>query len=124
MGAVTPLGESVGEVFKAQLEGRSGVSRVEHFNASRFPTTFAAQVKNFDLLKHLGVKEDRWANCGVNTRFALAAAKQALADAAERNEKTLELAGYEIKRSETTPEVPDQTIAPVGKDAVEPLPFD
>ena len=43
--------------------------------------------------------------------------QQALADAADRNEKTLEAAGYEIKRGETTPEVPDQTIAPVGKDA-------
>ena len=50
--------------------------------------------------------------------------EQALADAADRNEKTLEAAGYEIKRSESTPEVPDQTIAPAGKDQVEPLPFD
>jgi multiple sugar transport system substrate-binding protein len=50
--------------------------------------------------------------------------EQALADAADRHEKTLELAGYEIKRSDSTPEVPDQTIAPVGTDAVEVLSFD
>ena len=50
--------------------------------------------------------------------------QQALDDAAERHEQTLLAAGYEIKRSEKTPEVPDQEIAPVGKDAVEPLPFD
>lgn len=50
--------------------------------------------------------------------------EQALADAADRNEKTLEAAGYEIKRSDSTPEVPDQVIAPVGKDQVEALPFD
>jgi multiple sugar transport system substrate-binding protein len=50
--------------------------------------------------------------------------EQALADAADRHEKTLEAAGYEIKRSDATPEVPDQVIAPVGKDQVEALPFD
>ena len=48
--------------------------------------------------------------------------QQALSDAAERNEQTLERAGYEIKRGETTPEVPDQVIAPVGKDAVDRSP--
>jgi len=41
---------------------------------------FAAQVKEFDLGKYVKNPE-RWDNCGVNTRFALAAAKQALADA-------------------------------------------
>jgi multiple sugar transport system substrate-binding protein len=50
--------------------------------------------------------------------------QQALDDAAERNEQTLQAAGYEIKRSESTPEVPDTVVAPVGKDAVEPLSFD
>lgn len=50
--------------------------------------------------------------------------EQALADAADRNEKTLEAAGYEIKRGDSAPEVPDQVIAPVGKDQVEALPFD
>jgi multiple sugar transport system substrate-binding protein len=50
--------------------------------------------------------------------------EQALADAAERHEQTLMAAGYEIKRGDSTPEVPDQLIAPVGKDAVEVLPFD
>src|SRR5580700_6038974 len=78
MGAITPLGHSVQDLFQGQLEGKSGVSWIEHFNASRFPTRFAAQVKNLDLKKY--VREDRWANSGVNTRFALAAAKQALED--------------------------------------------
>jgi 3-oxoacyl-[acyl-carrier-protein] synthase II len=79
LGAITPLGHNVQDLFQAQLEGRSGVSHTEHFDASRFPTKFAAQVKNFDLKKF--VREDRWLNSGVNTRFALAAAKQALEDA-------------------------------------------
>ncbi|MCB1470598.1 MAG: extracellular solute-binding protein, partial [Rhizobiaceae bacterium] len=44
--------------------------------------------------------------------------EQALSDAAERNERTLERAGYEIKRGDSTPEVPDQVITPVGQDQV------
>jgi multiple sugar transport system substrate-binding protein len=50
--------------------------------------------------------------------------EQALTDAADRHERTLMTAGYEIKRSDNPPEVPDHVVAPVGMDKVEPLPFD
>jgi multiple sugar transport system substrate-binding protein len=50
--------------------------------------------------------------------------QEALDDAAERHEETFEDAGYEIVRSDETPEVPDTMIAPVGKDQVEELPTD
>ncbi len=80
MGAITPLGHSVGSMMDAQLAGISGVDRITHFDASKFPTTFAAQVKDFDLADHLEVT-DRWAHSGLNSRFAAAATKQALIDA-------------------------------------------
>jgi 3-oxoacyl-[acyl-carrier-protein] synthase II len=80
MGAVTPLGDSVGELFKALVEGRSGVGRIAHFDAHRFPTTFAAEVKGFDLGRWVKGPE-RFDDSGLNTRFALAAARQALDDA-------------------------------------------
>ena len=80
MGVVTPLGHSVDELFGAQLEGRSGISPIKLFDARHFPTKFAAQVKDFDLARH--VKDpSRWLNSGANSRFAAAAAQQALADA-------------------------------------------
>jgi 3-oxoacyl-[acyl-carrier-protein] synthase II len=80
MGAVTPTGHSVNDLFRDQLEGRSGIGPVTLFDARHFPTKFAAQVKNFDLARH--VKDpSRWANSGANSRFAAAAAQQALADA-------------------------------------------
>lgn len=44
--------------------------------------------------------------------------QEALSDAADRHERTLQRAGYEIVRGETTPEVPDQHISPVGVDEV------
>jgi 3-oxoacyl-[acyl-carrier-protein] synthase II len=80
MGTITPLGHGVEEMFRAACEGRSGVGPVSHFNARRFPTTFAAEVKDFDLGRW--VKDPgRFDDTGVNTRFALAAARQALEDA-------------------------------------------
>src|SRR2546426_7557013 len=79
MGAVTPLGHSVAELYGNQLEGKSGVGPITLFDASKFPTTFAAQVKDFDLSRFVGDAR-RWENCGVNTLFAVAAAQQALAD--------------------------------------------
>jgi 3-oxoacyl-[acyl-carrier-protein] synthase II len=80
MGAITPLGHSVRDMFEAQLEGQSGVAYARLFNASRFPTKFAAEVKDFDLVDHVP-DPGRWADSGANSRFAVAAARQALADA-------------------------------------------
>jgi 3-oxoacyl-[acyl-carrier-protein] synthase II len=80
MGAITPLGHSVKETMEGQLAGRSGVGPIRHFNASRFPTKFAAQVADFDLKKHVP-EPGRWAHAGLNSQFAAAAARQALADA-------------------------------------------
>ncbi len=80
LGAITPLGNTVAELYHHQLEGRSGVDFITRFDASRWPTKFAAEVKNFDLGRYVPNPE-RWHDAGVNTHFALAAAKQALEDA-------------------------------------------
>ncbi len=79
MGAITPLGHNVEDLFRAQLAGRSGVGPITSFNARKFPTQFAAQVKDFDLGRFVRDPE-RWENSGVNSRFAAAAAQQALRD--------------------------------------------
>ncbi len=80
MGAVTPLGRSVAQTFGAQVEGRSGVGRISRFDARTFPTTFAAEVKGFELADFVPDPE-RWRHSGVNSKFAAAAARQALDDA-------------------------------------------
>src|SRR5437868_1479208 len=79
MGAITPIGHSVQELFKAQLEGRNGVGPISLFNARRFPTKFAAQVKDFDLARFVR-EPKRWQNSGSNSKFAAAAAQEALTD--------------------------------------------
>jgi 3-oxoacyl-[acyl-carrier-protein] synthase II len=85
MGAVTPLGHSVAETFRAQIQGRSGVGPISRFNARTFPTTFAAEVKDFDL-GHFIRDPSRWRHSGVNSQFAAAAGRQSLEDAGLEND--------------------------------------
>jgi len=64
MGVVTPLGHSVDDTFAALLAGKSGIERTTHFDASTFPTKFAAEVKGFDLAKFLPATAGRYADSG------------------------------------------------------------
>ncbi len=86
MGVVTPMGHTVAELFASQVEGRTAVAPITHFDARTFPTTFASEVKNFELGKFIA-GADRYRNCGVNTHYALAAGKAALAQAGLLGEK-------------------------------------
>lgn len=81
MGAVTPLGQTVAELYRSQVEGKSGVGRIQLFNAQRFPTKIAAQVKSFNLADHVPGDIARWKDAGSNSCFAAAAAQHALDDA-------------------------------------------
>ncbi|VTR96608.1 beta-ketoacyl-ACP synthase II [Tuwongella immobilis] len=80
MGVITPLGHHVDALYQNLIAGKSGVGWINHFDASKFPTKIAAQVQNFDLSKYVPDAQ-KYEFSGVNTNFALAAAKQALADA-------------------------------------------
>lgn len=80
MGCITPLGHSVAALFRAACEGKSGVGPIRQFDSRTFPTAFAAEVREFDLADHFP-KADPFVDCGVNTRFGLAAGRQALIDA-------------------------------------------
>jgi 3-oxoacyl-[acyl-carrier-protein] synthase II len=80
MGAITPLGDTVKELFRAQLAGKSGVGPITRFDATTFPTRFAAEVRDFDLARYLP-DPGRWADAGEASQFAAAAARLALEDA-------------------------------------------
>ncbi|MBB6429279.1 beta-ketoacyl-[acyl-carrier-protein] synthase family protein [Algisphaera agarilytica] len=76
MGWVTPLGQDLETVWNALLTGQSGVDRTSHFDASTFPTTFSAEVKDYDWTTY--VKDPSLhEGIGLNTSFALGAAAQA-----------------------------------------------
>ena len=80
MGVVTPLGHSVNDLFASQIEGRTVVGPITRFDARTLPTTFASEVSVYDFTRF--VKDaGRFRHVGVNTQFALGAARQALEDA-------------------------------------------
>jgi len=56
---VSPVGLDTAETWEALIQGRSGVSYVTRFDTSKFPTKIAAEVKGFDPLLYLSVKEVR-----------------------------------------------------------------
>jgi 3-oxoacyl-[acyl-carrier-protein] synthase II len=86
MGAITPLGDTVEELFRAQVEGRSGVRPIERFDAATFPTTFAAEIPRFNLGRYVRSPQ-RWADAGEASQFAAAAAQLTLEDAGLLDEK-------------------------------------
>jgi 3-oxoacyl-[acyl-carrier-protein] synthase II len=70
------MGHDVEGVWKRLLAGESGIERTTLFDASTFPTTFGAEVKNFRLADHVP-QVDQHKDAGRNTQFALAACLQA-----------------------------------------------
>ncbi len=70
------MGHSIESVWKRLLAGESGIERTTLFDASTFPTTFSAEIKNFKLADHIADIGPH-ANSGRNTQFALAACSQA-----------------------------------------------
>ena len=85
LGAITPLGNTLPETWEGIIEGRSGAGPITHFDASKFKTQFACEVKNFDPTKHFDRKEAR--KYDRYTQFALVAAKEAIEKSALDLEK-------------------------------------
>ncbi|MHC4874933.1 MAG: beta-ketoacyl-[acyl-carrier-protein] synthase family protein [Planctomycetota bacterium] len=80
MGCITPVGHSVDEIWNSMMAAKSGIDWITHFDASRFPTKFASQVKNYDLAKYVA-NPQRFEHAGRNIHFAIGAARQAVDDA-------------------------------------------
>jgi 3-oxoacyl-[acyl-carrier-protein] synthase II len=79
LGAVTPLGASAPETWRAALAGESGIDWIHAFDASDFPVRVAAEVKDFDAGSVASPKEQR--KLDRNVLLALAAGKEAVESA-------------------------------------------
>lgn len=79
LGAVTPLGNDVASTWEAAMAGRSGAAPITHFDASKFKTQFACEVKNFDANEHFDRKKAR--QLDLYAQYGVVAARQAVADA-------------------------------------------
>ncbi|MFQ5417071.1 MAG: beta-ketoacyl-ACP synthase II [Myxococcota bacterium] len=82
MGCVTPLGDDVDSTWEAAVAGRSGVDAITRFDASDYPVRFAAECSDAFDVGDLSAKDARRLDRTV--AFSLAAARQALEDAALR----------------------------------------
>lgn len=79
MGAITPLGNSVEETWSAAIDGRSGIGPMTLIDPSAYACRVAGEVKDFDPTEYMDRKTAR--RMARFSQFAVAAARQALAQA-------------------------------------------
>jgi len=80
MGAVTPVGKNINDLWKAIEEGKCGVGPITLFDATNCPVKIAAEVKDFKPEEH-GIDPKEARRMARFTQFLLAAANEAVADA-------------------------------------------
>ena len=79
LGVISPIGNDVETTWNNALKGVSGAGPITHFDASKFKTQFACEVKNFNAAEHFDRKKLR--QLDLYAQYALVAAKQAVEDA-------------------------------------------
>ena len=79
LGALTPIGNSAEEFWKNLVAGTSGAAPITRFDASKFKTQFACEVKGYDPMDHFDRKEAR--KLDPFTQYAMITSAEAVADA-------------------------------------------
>ena len=87
LGAVTPIGNDVETTWQNAVAGVSGCGPITHFDASKFKTQFACEVKNFDPSVHFDRKKAR--TLDLYAQYALVAAEQAVKDSGIEDDANL-----------------------------------
>jgi 3-oxoacyl-[acyl-carrier-protein] synthase II len=78
LGALTPIGNTVAEYWENLLNGKSGAAPIQQFDASKFKTLFACEVKNFNVEEFIDRKEAR--KLDQFSQYAMVSASEAMAD--------------------------------------------
>ena len=79
LGALTPLGNDVSTFWANLVQGTSGAAPITRFDASKFKTQFACEVKGFDASEWIHRKDSR--KMDLFTQYAVVTAEMALNDA-------------------------------------------
>lgn len=79
LGALTPLGNDVTSTWEAAKAGKSGAGPITHFDASKFKTQFACEVKNFNASEYISDRR-KLRQLDLYAQYALVAARQAVED--------------------------------------------
>lgn len=77
IGAITPLGNNIADTWQGLVDGVSGAATITHFDATKFKTTFACEVKNYDPVAYFG-KDAR--KLDPFTQYGVIAADEAIRD--------------------------------------------
>ncbi|MCC6385217.1 MAG: beta-ketoacyl-ACP synthase II [Bacteroidia bacterium] len=88
LGALTPLGNNVEDSWKNLVAGVSGAGPITRFDASKFKTRFACEVKGFDPADYIERKEIR--KMDPFTHYAIAVSAQGVADAGLENNPAID----------------------------------
>ena len=88
LGAITPLGNDVETTWINAVAGKSGAGPITHFDASKFKTQFACEVKGYDPNAHFDRKKLR--QLDLYAQYAMVAARQAVADSGIENAPNLD----------------------------------
>ncbi len=86
LGALTPLGNTTPETWKAAVEGKSGAAPITKFNPEKFKARFACEVKNFEPKNRLDRNEIKRSD--LFTQYGMYASGEALEDSGLDLEKT------------------------------------
>jgi len=79
LGALTPIGNNLHEYWNGLVNGVSGAGPITHFDASKFKTQFACELKNFEVTDYINRKDAR--KMDKFTQYAMVAADEAIEDA-------------------------------------------
>lgn len=79
VGAVSPLGVNMNEIWQNSLKGVSGIGKITRFDASQFDVQFAGEVKNFNVDAYVPKKEQKKMDSFIH--YALASAQMAIESA-------------------------------------------
>lgn len=79
LGALTPVGNNIQEYWNGLINGVSGAALITHFDASKFKTQFACEIKNFNAEDFIDRKEVR--RMDKYAQYALVASEEAIQDA-------------------------------------------
>ena len=78
LGALTPIGNNVNDYWTSLVNGVSGAAPIQQFNAEKFKTQFACELKNFNVQDHLDRKEAR--KLDQVSQYAMVSVAEAMAD--------------------------------------------
>ena len=78
LGALTPIGNNIEEYWASLVNGVSGAAPITHFDATKFKTRFACEVKNFTVTDFINRKDAR--KMDKFTQYAMVASDEAIAD--------------------------------------------